>query len=58
MTAIQNLPAHLHAGAGVALDYSSMIRLAVPAATFLSVGIQMVMAGFLASILDLKVTRS
>jgi hypothetical protein len=34
-----------------------MMRLVIPAVTFLSVGIQVIMAGFLSSILDLKITK-
>jgi hypothetical protein len=40
-----------------ALDYTRMMRLVIPAVTFLSVGIQVIMAGFLSSILDLKITK-
>ena len=41
-----------------ALDYSRMMRLVVPAVTMLAVGVQVIMGGFLSSILDLKITRS
>jgi Glycosyl transferase family 2 len=38
------------------LDYSRMMRLVVPAVTMLAVGVQVIMGGFLSSILDLKIT--
>jgi glycosyltransferase involved in cell wall biosynthesis len=41
-----------------ALDYSRMMRLVVPAVTALAVGVQIGMAGFLSSILDLKISKS
>jgi len=41
-----------------ALDYSRMMRLVVPSVTSLAVGVQIAMAGFLSSILDLKTTKS
>jgi len=39
------------------LDYGRMMRLIVPSATFLVVGVQVVMSGFLSGILDLKISR-
>jgi len=39
------------------LDYTRMMRLVVPAVTLLAVGVQIIMGGFLSSILDLKITR-
>jgi glycosyltransferase involved in cell wall biosynthesis len=40
------------------LDYSRMMRLVVPSVTALAVGVQIAMAGFLSSILDLKTSKS
>jgi glycosyltransferase involved in cell wall biosynthesis len=39
------------------LDYTRMMRLVVPAVTLLAVGVQIIMGGFLSSILDLKITK-
>jgi hypothetical protein len=41
-----------------ALDYSRMMRLVVPAVTLLAVGVQIAMAAFLSSILDLKISKT
>jgi glycosyltransferase involved in cell wall biosynthesis len=41
-----------------ALDYSQTMRLVVPAVTSLAVGVQIAMAGFLSSILDLRISKS
>lgn len=41
-----------------ALDYSQMMRLVVPAVTLLAVGVQVAMAAFLSSILDLEVSKA
>lgn len=40
-----------------ALDYSRMMRLVVPAVTLLAVGVQVAMAAFLSSILDLEIKK-
>jgi len=39
------------------LDYSRMMRLVVPAVTLLAVGVQVAMAAFLSSILDLEINK-
>ncbi len=39
------------------LDYTHMMRLLIPAVTSLAVGVQVIMASFLSSILDLKVRQ-
>lgn len=39
------------------LDYSMMMRLVVPSVTMLAVGVQIAMAAFLSSILDLKTSK-
>jgi hypothetical protein len=40
------------------LDYSRMMRLVVPAVTLLAVGVQIAMAAFLSSILDLEISKT
>jgi hypothetical protein len=40
------------------LDYSRMMRLVVPAVTLLAVGVQIAMAAFLSSILDLEISKA
>ena len=40
------------------LDYSHMMRLVVPSVTALAVGVQIAMASFLSSILDLKISKT
>jgi len=40
-----------------ALDYSSMMRLIVPSVTALAVGVQIGMAAFLSSILNIKIDK-
>ena len=41
-----------------ALDYSRMMRLVIPSVTALAVGVQIAMAAFLSSILDLKTSKT
>lgn len=40
-----------------ALDYGNMMRLIIPSITLLALGVQIIMAGFLSSILDLKISH-